>query len=438
MNPELRRNFRLELTRYRLVAMPAVLLLVFAMFVAAEGDAWPPVLYSAAVALFVLLVHLWGARQAGEAVSEEVRERTWDWQRLSALTPWQMAWGKLAGATALTWLGGIVCLLAMGVAAARGAGRGNGGWLALSLVASGIALHGTLLAASLQAARKDSRLAYRLGALMLLPALVVAAVFLFLASRTEMGSVSWYGEAYASMQFVALTSVAFAAWAVLGAYRQMCSELRVRTVPWAWLAFSLFASAYIAGFAPSFLDRRPVFLVAALYTSIILTYYALFTDRITAMSLRRLVVHVRAGQWRRGVAEAPMLASTLLLAIALACAAPWAVDHLPLGSYFPVIAAYPIASVLFLVRDVGLLVFFALARKPGRVEGVTLLYIVLLGWILPGLLRAVGLGPLATALMPIGRLDGWQAALVVAAQVAIMWTLVAWRWRRAFGMGAKV
>jgi hypothetical protein len=102
------------------------------------------------------------------------------------------------------------------------------------------------------------------------------------------------------------------------------------------------------------------------------------------------------------------------------------------------LAAYPVATVLFLVRDVGLLFFFALGPRPKRVEGVTLLYIVLLAWVIPGLLRAMGLTPLATAIAPMGHLDGWQAALVVAAQVAIVWAALAWRWRKAFGEGAKV
>jgi hypothetical protein len=388
--------------------------------------------------LFVLLVQLWGVRQASEAVTEEVRDRTWDWQRLSALSPWQMTWGKLAGATAFTWYGGAICLVAMGIAVASGAGRDNAGWLALALVASGVALHGALLAASLQAARKDSRLSYRIGTVMLLPALLVAGGFLFMASRTEVGTVPWHGERHETMRFIAVSSVMFAAWSVLAAYRQMCSELRAPTLPWAWPAFALFLSAYIAGFAPSYLDPVPVFIIAGLYTSLILTYYALFTDRITAMSLRRLVAHAQMRQWRRMAEDMPLPASTLALAILFACAAPWAVANLPFGSYFPGVAAHPIASVLFLVRDVGLLFFFALGRRPKRVEGVTLLYIVLLDWVIPGLLGGLGLEPLAAALMPLGHFDAWQAALVVAVHVAIVWALVAWRWRRAFGVGAKV
>ena len=388
--------------------------------------------------MFVLLVHFWGARQSSEAVTEEVRDRTWDWQRLSALTPWAVAWGKLAGATAFTWYGAVICLAALAFAAANGAGHGNAGTLALMLVASGVALHGMLLAASLQAARKDSRLAHRLGSVVLLPGLLAVAAFLVSVPGGRMGDVTWYGWPLETTRFVAVSAIAFAAWAVLAAYRQMCAELRRRTLPWAWPAFALFLSAYLAGFAPRWLDETAVFVATGVFTMIALSYYALFSDDITAMSLRRLVSHAQAARWRRLAEEMPLAATTLVLALALAGAAPWAVAQLPIGRSYPVIAAYPIACVLFLARDVGLLCFFVLGRKPRRVEGVTLLYIVLLAWVIPGLLRAVGLAPLAAAIMPIGALDGWQAALVVAGHVAVVWTAVAWRWRRAFDRGAKV
>jgi hypothetical protein len=371
-------------------------------------------------------------------VSEEVRDRTWDWQRLSALTPWEMAWGKLAGATAFTWYGAAICLAALVLAGANGAGHGNAGALAVALVASGIALHGMLLAASLQAARKDSRLAYRLGTVMLVPGLLVAAGFLVSASRGAMGGVTWNGTAIETTRFAAGSAVVFAGWAVLAAYRQMCNELRRRTLPWAWTAFALFLAAYFAGFAPRSVDTGAVLVLSGLFTAVVLSYYALFTDVITAMSLRRLATHARARRWRRLAEEMPLVAATLVLAIGFACAAPWAVAQFPYGPRLSVIAAYPIACVLFLARDVGLLCFFVLGRKPRRVEGVTLLYIVLLAWVIPGLLRAVGLTSLAAAIMPIGKLDGWQAALVVAGHVAVVWTAVAWRWRRASDRGAKV
>lgn len=55
----------------------------------------------AAVATFLyyVIVVLWGSRNAALGVVGEIRERTWDVQRLSALSAGQMTWGKLFGAT---------------------------------------------------------------------------------------------------------------------------------------------------------------------------------------------------------------------------------------------------------------------------------------------------------------------------------------------------
>ena len=52
----------------------------------------------------------WGSHRAGDSVLDELRERTWDSQRMSALNPWSMTWGKLCGATAIPWFAGIISL----------------------------------------------------------------------------------------------------------------------------------------------------------------------------------------------------------------------------------------------------------------------------------------------------------------------------------------
>jgi energy-coupling factor transporter ATP-binding protein EcfA2 len=166
-----------------LVAMPAVLVLVFALFIGHAARDWPVALYTTRH-LDLRGLELWGARQASEAVTEEVRDRTGTGSASRRSGPWEMAVGQARGRH------GVHVVrrrdLPRRAGARRGARRGRGSRrLALALVASGVALHGVLLAASLQAARKDSRLAYRLGSVMLLPALLAAGLPLS-ASRGAM------------------------------------------------------------------------------------------------------------------------------------------------------------------------------------------------------------------------------------------------------------
>ncbi|MGD8642238.1 MAG: hypothetical protein PVG89_16490, partial [Gammaproteobacteria bacterium] len=117
MNPEFQRNVWLELTPHRVVSMPAVLVAVFFLVYLIAGDRYPDPLRITAMTIFFLLTLLWGSRLAGEALVNEVQDRTWDQQRMSSISPWSMSWGKLFGSTVFTWYGAAICLLAYFIAA---------------------------------------------------------------------------------------------------------------------------------------------------------------------------------------------------------------------------------------------------------------------------------------------------------------------------------
>ena len=432
MNPELRRNLWLELSVHRVIAMPVVLLLVMGLIGARSSDPWGPA-YTVGLWSFVLLVHLWGARNASDAVTEEVRARTWDWQRLSTLGPWQMTWGKLVGATALGWYGAAWCIAAMAFAQLSFASKPGFAWIALGLVASGIGVQGAALAGSVQAARKDMRAGVRLGVLVLVAAALVSA-FGIRGPWSIAREAEWFGGSYGSGPFLALSALAFAAWAVLAAWREMARELKERALPWAYPAFGVFLGAYLAGFVaadtPGYV--RMVVLLTFL-VAVALVYFGLFVDVTTAMTLRRLALHARAGDWRRVLESLPYWATALALAAAFAIATA-ALPAPPADLVSPRVREWPGAYPAFVLvlgaaRDAGLLVFFALARRPRRVEAMTLLYIVLLWWIVPGLADIAVLPGLSQAFRPIG-LAGWQGTLVMAVHVAAVWGAVAWRWRR--------
>ncbi len=431
MNPELRRNLWLELTTHRLVAMPAVLFLVFVLFASRNVSDWQGAVFSTALATFIVIVHLWGAYKASEAVTDEVRDRTWDWQRLSALDPWRMTWGKLAGATALSWYGALLCAVAMAIAALGGLERPDLPILVCGLVASGVAVHGAALAASLQASRKSSRLGHRMGLVFFFPAAAVGLMALASSGQVRAEGVQWYGHRFEAVRFYGMLSVVFALWTVLAAYREMARELGMRLVPWAYPAFALFLAFFVAGFAEERAGMRTTLALSGLVVSIGLTYYGLFADVTTAMLLRRIATHARAGQWRRVLEELPLWVTTLALAVpfALWCAQILVAD--PVLSLLPRAAAlYPVAVILLAARDCAIYVFFSFTPRRRGPEGAALLYMALLSWILPAVLAIAGMGMIAKFLMPFGSMGGGEAALVMAVQLAIVAGLAAWRWRR--------
>ena len=88
-NAEFRRNLWLEFSTHRLVAMPVVLLLLLFTANTLSGETRPGVVTAAALWAMVAIGWFWGTRRAAESVNEELRARTWDLQRLSALSPWR-------------------------------------------------------------------------------------------------------------------------------------------------------------------------------------------------------------------------------------------------------------------------------------------------------------------------------------------------------------
>ena len=106
INPEIRRNIWLEFSLHRAIAMPLVLGVVF--YIASQTfSGIPPYrnLASASGLVFFLLVKVWGGHKAAESVIDEVNDNTWDFQKLSALSPWSLTFGKLFGSTiyCLVW-----------------------------------------------------------------------------------------------------------------------------------------------------------------------------------------------------------------------------------------------------------------------------------------------------------------------------------------------
>ncbi len=152
LNPELKRNLWLELSSRRLIFIPLIVALVLSPWLLLEGN-----LGSAAGTgrvLFDFLVPVWGTWLVANSVVSEIRSRTWDLQRLSALSPWAMLWGKLIGAPIMVWYAGAFCLIPV-VAHAL-----NTGGLSAALIdiayylMLGLISHSAGLLASLIAVRK--------------------------------------------------------------------------------------------------------------------------------------------------------------------------------------------------------------------------------------------------------------------------------------------
>jgi hypothetical protein len=266
--------------------------------------------------------------------------------------------------------------------------------------------------------------------MMLVPLAISVATLYGQGDRDPGGVIRWHGEAVPTLAFLATSAVVFAGWAILGAYREMQRELKVPALPWAYPAFAVFLGGYVSGFeAVRSAGSLTAFVFGTFFAAMALGYYGLFSEVTSAMSLRRVVMRARARQWRRAAEALPLWAS--VLPVAALFAALSAMQPMPeaFGVEQRRLGLYPVAMALMLLRDVGILAFFALGPRARRVEGSTFVYIVLLSGILPGLFTVLGLELLSRALVPF-KLGGWQASLVMLVHVVIAWALVGARWRR--------
>ena len=429
MNPEFRRNLWLELTPHRLIAMPLLLVLVLALVYAASTDKRESVAVAAATIAAVLL-GVWGTRAAADCVIEEVRARTWDAQKMSAIGPWALAWGKLFGAASFAWYGGLMALAAVLVAAPQG-WKHSFAKVAAVVAAAALLMQCVACLAGVSAARKGYARQGSVGSWLLVLLIVLLGPGVgFLTS--EHLPVSWWGGRHEAMNFLLTSTACFAAWAGFGVYRTLCGELQVRTTPWAFAAFALFLTAYVAGFwvvpGAGVARSRDAVLVSGLLVCGTLTYVQLFAEQTGVIVFRHVQVRLARREWRRALEELPcwpvgfaMTGAFCALGVVLLPASVLSEGDFVLA---------PLPLFFLLGRDVCIFLIFAFARVPRRVEGATMFYLVVLYVVAPWLLSAAAGSQAAELVLPPVLTAPGKAAVIAAAHLVIAAVLLAWRWKR--------
>jgi hypothetical protein len=446
MNPELLRNIWLELTTRRLIAMPLVL---GALLLLWSSESF---ISDLAGTFYFIITILWGTRQAADAVASEVTESTWDWQRLSTLSAWQLTWGKLIGATLFTWYGAVICLGVRFGAMLEDHDPVTVIYGTLYLIGAALMAQTASFLLGLQSVRLRGHRT-RVGTLvsqiigiavgytaLRYAGMVPGAEIHWLASEAGDAQIEWWGIPVTASIMASIGIAAFLAWTLLGAQRLMMRELSYRTRPWAWPAFVLFTCAFMAGFPPSVEEPSAGFvsfeiaarLAIAAVTSAGLTYAALFWDDKDPVMFRRLIRLYEAQRWREFLSYTPTwlvsLAITAILAVLL----------LIVGGSGKVggvtLWAAIVGSLLFMARDIALNLYFWLSPNPVRANLITVIMLGLLYVVLPGLTGfdddvMFVFYPFA----PAGPVFTLCAALT---QFGVVVLLLALRWRKRFVLAA--
>ena len=436
-NPEFKRNLWLSFSTHRLIAMPALLAFTFlAVALIDDGERVAEHLYTSSITLFVLIVWLWGARNANASIADELRDKTWDQQRMSALDPWTMTWGKLFGATSFNWYGGLMCLAVMTVSGIL-AGKPDVLHTLLTMVAAGITVHAALITLSLHNSQPDARTVQRGNTnwmAIILALFLLQSLFAFIPMflNTNDHTVVWWDMDVKSAVFILDSTLLFAAFATLAAWRVTCNALQVRTLPWAWPLFACILTLYIAGYLrdSSFTQQMLVGLLVALT----LSYVTLFSEPASLIRWRKLRL-LQSRQDSLGWLEhLPLWTTTLVLSFVFAVlltltagsgeTGAWSADFLQ--------PQYALTFALMLLRDACILLFFAFSPDNNRVVAVTMLYLVVLNFLLPFMASVAHLDSLRYFFMPVDAThNAWSSLLVMLIHVAIAIGLVNWRLKQA-------
>lgn len=342
-NPELRRNLSLELTAGRLLWTPAFLLVAVGLCFLPDQPIKDLVQIAQWVVVGIWLFGglVWGGLRAAQSVRTERTERTWDSQRLSAMTAGEFAVGKVFGATAHNlYLQAVLACFWMVLSAIRF--ELNPSDLALrsalivpaTLVVGSIALYSLMVAQSFletDPVRSAKSTLFSFG-VPLVTAFYLASHFWSELLTDSNGSswlfdeksFAWWGISLPAPEFQLASLLLFLPWAWFGLWRALRRDLQHADFPWAWPAFVAFLGAYVQGFSRMFSGTFHQDLPLCVIPLALLGWGFLLTENLDPMRLRRL--QDASGSWlsrlRLGV-PLSWITMPLVSLVSFACAAGW-------------------------------------------------------------------------------------------------------------------
>ncbi len=316
-NPEFRRQLWLQINATRLILAPVVIAIVVALLVAIGSAAGT--VHSTAWGALSLTVLVWGTSAANASIREEITGRTWNQQRMSRLTPWQLTWGKLFGATSYVWYVTLLCALVV-VFSERKVGFPQSlliefvKLLALSVFAHTVALMAPL---AFQSGSGEPRVSVPTIAVFafVFVAFQLVGSGLFWAMR-DGAPIRWFGLDIDTEALAMFLALSLAAWGVLGAWRAMRQALQVRQLPWALPAFVAFMGVWAAGTTRSSDMSVITSALIGATTALAATSWALMVwEPQSLFNWQRIRTHWVAGERSRALANVSAAASLVVCAV---------------------------------------------------------------------------------------------------------------------------
>ena len=416
LTPEFHRNLWLKFSPFRLIAAPVFIAacsiiclnIIPDKGVIFERDYSYSMLLNGSRWFFFLIVIIWGNYEAGTAMQEEIKGNTWDFQRMSSVTPLQLVVGKLFGSTSYVWYVGLLTLIpfyyGLGHVDAHeirpmynySAGQPIEAWnpnndlyAVLYLILAGLMGHAVAFLISFidltsfiaktgkkRVPRGSAAFAFGVIASWCVFAMAegVSPKLAEFSSMFRDFPVSvWFGNTYDSAAFVTCSFVFFLAWAVIGSYRIARAELMHRTMPVMWPAFVSTVLVYVWGFSDPNSAYYFVKLLGLFMLSLALCYGVMLFEATDGRKYARFAGYLQQGDLRRTFENTHKWVVTVPFVLLCYVAT---LQHVPsTGKYitFEAMAGFMVAVIMFAIRD-GLIIHAAIRGKGGRNIGFKIMF----------------------------------------------------------------
>ena len=360
-NPEIQKCKWLEFSQHRLVMMPVAIAMVF--FLAYQTNMTATTISNIAMTIFVAFVVVWGGGKAAESVLEEVNDNTWDFQRLSSLSPSVLAFGKLIGGPIYCWYGGVILVLLYVISSLQYKPT----YIVLCnttlLVLAGLICHSGALLSSLQSLqsviirrRKIGRFGHLIVGIVLSLSLCIIPVA---KNYTRERLISWYSFKFESTGFAVALSIIILFWLLVGIYTQMRKQLRMQVTPTAWITFVIFTMFFCSGFVyetkfDQKYDANTARWLQFFVIGIIFTYAMAFFENWNGISYKRLLDCWKSGNKNKLYEIFPRWLITLSISFVVGILI--GLSYLATSQIIIFLAI--ISIFCFVIRDIAILHYF--------------------------------------------------------------------------------
>lgn len=319
-SPEFQRQIWLNFTPFKLMAVPIVPVITYLFLRVTSTGEWPPgpVFQYFVYIPYFLIICILGQFAVAASMQEETKFNTWDFQRVSAISPAQLTFGKLFGSTAYTWFMAFALILfawmidgfkivpeiAISLMLMTLAG----------LVCQAITFLCSLSMLSPQYSRYNMSRWSSGGAAPYITGLVIS-VFLFnyllFVANDGLGgwkfyfseafdTTYWYATRYASYAVSLCSLIFLLGWLWIGCYRTVRAELMYRETPVVWAIFLPACFAWYGGF---FDAHSRVFYCLLLLMHLV--YITMLSEAGYVQKYKRLFSAFRARDFRRTAENLP-------------------------------------------------------------------------------------------------------------------------------------